>query len=99
MAHDTIINNKGNDLICIYCAIGQTRSSIAQVVKILTDYRAMDYTIVVAASAAEPAPMQYIAPYAACAMGEYFRDNKKHALGIYDDLPKHAASYRDIWLL
>jgi F-type H+/Na+-transporting ATPase subunit alpha len=96
---DTIINNKGNDLICIYCAIGQKRSSIAQVVKILQDNGAMDYTIVVAASASEPAPMQYIAPYAACAMGEYFRDSKRHALCIYDDLSKHAASYREISLL
>src|SRR6201981_1257758 len=99
VALDTIINNKGNDLICIYCAIGQKRSSIAQVVKILEDAGAMEYTIVVAASASEPAPMQYIAPYAACAMGEYFRDNKKHALVIYDDLSKHAASYREISLL
>ena len=99
IALDTIINNQGNDLICIYCAIGQKRSSIAQVVKILEDAGAMDYTIVVAASASEPAPMQYIAPYAACAMGEYFRDNKKHALVIYDDLSKHAASYREISLL
>ena len=80
-------------------AIGQKRSSIAQVVKILSDYGAMDYTIVVAASASEPAPMQYIAPYAACAMGEYFRDTKRHALVIYDDLSKHAASYREISLL
>src|SRR6266540_2380436 len=96
---DTIINNKGNDLVCIYCAIGQKRSSIAQVVKILSDYGAMDYTIVVAASASEPAPMQYIAPYAACAMGEFFRDNKRHALVIYDDLSKHAASYRELSLL
>jgi len=99
IAIDTIINNKGNDLICIYCAIGQKRSSIAQVVKLLSDYGAMEYTIVVAASASEPAPMQYIAPYAACAMGEYFRDNKRHALVIYDDLSKHAASYREISLL
>jgi len=99
VALDTIINNKGNDLICIYNAIGQKRSSIAQVVKILSDYGAMDYTIVVAASASEPAPMQYIAPYAACAMGEYFRDTKRHALVIYDDLSKHAASYREISLL
>ena len=99
IALDTIINNKGNDLICIYCAIGQKRSSIAQVVQILSDYGAMDYTIVVAASASEPAPMQYIAPYAACAMGEYFRDSKRHALVIYDDLSKHAASYREISLL
>ena len=99
IAIDTIINSKGNDLICIYCAVGQKRSSIAQVVKILTDYGAMDYTIVLAASASEPAPMQYIAPYAACAMGEYFRDTKRHALVIYDDLSKHAASYREISLL
>ena len=99
VALDTIINNKGNDLVCIYNAIGQKRSSIAQVVKILQDAGAMDYTIVVAASASEPAPMQYISPYAACAMGEYFRDNKKHALVIYDDLSKHAASYREISLL
>jgi len=99
VAIDTIINNKGNDLICIYNAIGQKRSSIAQVVKILEDYGAMEYTIVVAASASEPAPMQYIAPYAACAIGEYFRDSKRHALCIYDDLSKHAASYREISLL
>src|SRR6476620_8320502 len=99
IAIDTIINNKGGDLVCIYCAIGQKRSSIAQVVKILSDYGAMDYTIVVAASASEPAPMQYIAPYAACAMGEYFRDSGRHALVIYDDLSKHAASYREISLL
>src|SRR5438034_750794 len=99
IALDTIINNQGNDLICIYCAIGQKRSSIAQVVKILSDFGAMDYTIVVAASASEPAPMQYIAPYAACAMGEYFRDSKRHALCVYDDLSKHAASYREISLL
>src|SRR6185437_750165 len=73
---DTIINQKGGDMVCIYCAIGQKRSTIAQVVKVLTDAGAMDYTIVVAASATEPASLQYIAPYAACAMGEYFRDNK-----------------------
>ena len=99
MAIDTIINNKGGDLICVYCAIGQKRSSIAQVVKVLTDNGAMDYTIVVAASASESAPRQYIAPYAACAIGEYFRDNKRHALVIFDDLSKHAASYREISLL
>jgi F-type H+/Na+-transporting ATPase subunit alpha len=99
VALDTIINSRGNDLICIYNAIGQKRSSIAQVVKILTDAGAMEYTIVVAASASEPAPMQYISPYAACAMGEYFRDTKRHALVIYDDLSKHAASYREISLL
>ncbi len=96
---DTIVNSRGSDLICIYCAIGQKRSSIAQVVKTLTDYGAMEYTIVVAASASEPAPLQYLAPYAATAMGEYFRDNGKHALCIYDDLSKHAASYREISLL
>jgi F-type H+/Na+-transporting ATPase subunit alpha len=99
VALDTIINSKGKDLICIYCAIGQKRSSIAQVVQILEDYGAMEYTIVVAASASEPAPMQYIAPYAATAMGEYFRDSKRHALLIYDDLSKHAAAYREISLL
>jgi F-type H+-transporting ATPase subunit alpha len=99
VALDTIINSRGNDLICIYNAIGQKRSSIAQVVKILSDAGAMEYTIVVAASASEPAPMQYISPYAACAMGEYFRDTKRHALVIYDDLSKHAASYREISLL
>jgi F-type H+-transporting ATPase subunit alpha len=99
VALDTIINSKGNDLICIYNAIGQKRSSIAQVVKILEDAGAMEYTIVVAASASEPAPMQYISPYAATAIGEYFRDTKRHALVIYDDLSKHAASYREISLL
>jgi F-type H+-transporting ATPase subunit alpha len=96
---DAIINNKGGDLICIYCAIGQKRSSVAQVVKILEDAGAMDYSIVVAATASEPAPMQYIAPYAACAMGEYFRDTKRHAVTFYDDLSKHAAAYREISLL
>jgi len=96
---DTIINQKGNDMICIYCAIGQKRSTIAQVVKVLTDAGAMDYTIVVASSAAEPASLQYIAPYAACAMGEYFRDNKLHAVTFYDDLSKHAQAYREISLL
>ena len=99
VALDTIINSKGRDLICIYCAIGQKRSSVAQVVKTLEDYGAMDYTIVVSASASDPAPMQYIAPYAACAMGEYFRDTKRHALCIYDDLSKHAVAYREISLL
>jgi F-type H+-transporting ATPase subunit alpha len=99
VALDTIINSKGKNLICIYCAVGQKRSSIAQVVKVLEDYGAMEYTIIVAASASEPAPMQYIAPYAATAMGEYFRDSKRHALLIYDDLSKHAAAYREISLL
>jgi len=96
---DTIINQKGGNMICIYCAIGQKRSTIAQVVKTLTDYGAMDYSIVVAASATEPATMQYIAPFAAAAMGEYFRDSKRHAICFYDDLSKHAQSYREISLL
>jgi F-type H+/Na+-transporting ATPase subunit alpha len=96
---DTILNQRGGDLICIYCAIGQKRSTIAQVIKTLTDYNAMDYTIVVAASATEPATMQYIAPFAACAMGEHFRDNKRHAICFYDDLSKHAQAYREISLL
>ncbi len=99
IALDTIINSKGKNLICIYCAIGQKRSSVAQVVKILEDAGAMEYTVVVAATASDPAPMQYIAPYAACAIGEYFRDSKRHALTIYDDLSKHAAAYREISLL
>jgi len=96
---DTIINQKGGDMICIYCAIGQKRSTIAQVVKILTDAGAMDYTIVVAASATEPATLQYIAPYAACAMGEFFRDDGRHSVCFYDDLSKHAQAYREISLL
>jgi F-type H+/Na+-transporting ATPase subunit alpha len=96
---DTILNQKGGDLICIYCAIGQKRSTIAQVVKTLTDAGAMDYTIVVASSASEPASVQYIAPYAACAMGEFFRDAKRHAITFYDDLSKHAQAYREISLL
>jgi F-type H+-transporting ATPase subunit alpha len=96
---DTILNNAKNDLICIYCAIGQKRSSIAQVVQTLTEAGAMGHTIIVAASASEPAPMLYLAPYAACAMGEYFRDNGKHALVMYDDLSKHAMAYREISLL
>jgi F-type H+/Na+-transporting ATPase subunit alpha len=96
---DTIINNEKNDLICIYCAIGQKRSSIAQVVQTLTEAGAMGHTIVVAASASEPAPMLYLAPYAACALGEYFRDSGRHALVMYDDLSKHAVAYREISLL
>ena len=96
---DTIINQKGGDVFCIYVAIGQKRSTVAQVVKTLEDFGAMDYTIVVAATASDPAPMQYIAPYAGCAMGEYFRDSKRHAVCFYDDLSKHAASYREISLL
>ena len=96
---DTIINSAKNNLICIYCAIGQKRSSVAQVVQTLEEYGAMAYTIVVAATASEPAPMQYLAPFAATAIGEYFRDNGMHALVMYDDLSKHAASYREISLL
>ena len=96
---DTIINSAKNDLICIYCAVGQKRSSVAQVVQTLTDHGAMAYTVVVAATASEPAPMLYIAPFAACAIGEYFRDKGKHALIIYDDLSKHAVAYRELSLL
>jgi F-type H+-transporting ATPase subunit alpha len=99
VAVDTIINQKGNGVIAIYVAIGQKRSTVAQVVKTLQDFGAMDHSIVVSATASEPAPMLYLAPYAGCAMGEYFRDNGKHAVCIYDDLSKHAASYREISLL
>jgi F-type H+/Na+-transporting ATPase subunit alpha len=99
IALDAIINQKGGDMICIYVAIGQKRSTVAQVVKTLEDHGAMDYTIVVSASASDPAPMQYIAPFAGCAMGEYFRDTGRHALCVYDDLSKHAAAYREISLL
>ena len=99
IALDTIINQKGGDMICIYVAIGQKRSTVAQVVKTLEDHGAMEYTMVVSASASDPAPMQYIAPFCGCAMGEFFRDSKKHALCIYDDLSKHAAAYREISLL
>jgi F-type H+/Na+-transporting ATPase subunit alpha len=99
VALDTIINQKGGDLICIYVAIGQKRSTVAQVVKTLEEFGAMEYSIVVAATASDPAPMQYIAPYAGCAIGEFFRDRGRHALCIYDDLSKHAAAYREISLL
>ncbi len=99
IALDTIINQKGGDMICIYVAIGQKRSTVAQVVKTLADHGAMEYTIVVVASASDPAPMQYLAPFAGCAIGEYFRDSKRHALCVYDDLSKHAAAYREISLL
>src|SRR5580658_2785663 len=99
IALDTIINSAKNNLICIYCAIGQKRSSVAQVVQTLNEYGAMDYTIVVAATASEPAPMLYLAPYAATAIAEYFRDKGKHALIIYDDLSKHAVAYRELSLL
>jgi F-type H+-transporting ATPase subunit alpha len=99
IALDTIINQKGGNMICIYVAIGQKRSTVAQVVKTLEDAGAMAYTIVVAATASDPAPMQYIAPFSGCAMGEFFRDSGRHALCIYDDLSKHAAAYREISLL
>jgi F-type H+/Na+-transporting ATPase subunit alpha len=99
VAIDTIINQKDSGVICIYVAIGQKNSTIAQVVKTLTEYDAMRYTIVVAAPASDPAPMLYLAPYAGCAIGEFFRDNGQHALTIYDDLSKHAAAYRDISLV
>ncbi|HPW16947.1 MAG TPA: F0F1 ATP synthase subunit alpha [Candidatus Aminicenantes bacterium] len=96
---DTILNLKGSDVVCIYVAIGQKASTIAQIVKTLEDFGAMDYTIVVASSASDPSPLQYLAPYAGCAIGEHFRDNKGHALAVYDDLSKHAAAYREISLL
>ena len=99
VAIDAIINQKGGDVIAVYVAIGQKRSTIAQVVKTLEEHGAMDYTVVVAASASDPAPLQFLAPYSGCAIGEYFRDSGKHALCIYDDLSKHAASYREISLL
>jgi F-type H+-transporting ATPase subunit alpha len=96
---DTIINQKGGDLICIYVAIGQKKSTVVSVVETLQKAGAMDYTIVVSATASDPAPMQFVAPYAGCAMGEYFRDNGRHALIIYDDLSKHAVAYRQVSLL
>ena len=99
VAVDAIINQKGGDVICVYVAIGQKRSTVAQVVKTLEDNGAMEHTIVVSASASEPAPLQFIAPYAGCAMGEYFLYNGQHALVIYDDLSKQAASYREVSLL
>ena len=96
---DTILNQQGQDVYCFYVAIGQKRSTVAQVVKVLEDAGAMKYTTVVVASASEPAPLQYIAPYAGVTMGEYFRDSRRHALCIYDDLSKHAAAYRQLSLL
>jgi F-type H+-transporting ATPase subunit alpha len=99
IAVDTIINQKGQDVYCIYVAIGQKSSTIAKVVDALRRYGAMDYTIVVAAAAEDPTPLQYLAPYAGCAMGEYFRDKGEDALIIYDDLSKHAVAYREISLL
>jgi F-type H+/Na+-transporting ATPase subunit alpha len=99
VAMDTIINQKGGDVVCIYVAIGQKRSTVAQVVSKLTEHGAMDYTIVVASTASEPAPLQYLAPYTGVTMGEYFRDSGKHALIIYDDLSKQAVAYRQLSLL
>jgi F-type H+/Na+-transporting ATPase subunit alpha len=99
IALDTIINQRGGDVICIYVAIGQKRSTVAQVIKTLEHYDAMKYSIVVAATSSDPAPMQYLAPYSGCAIGEFFRDSGRHALCIYDDLSKHAVSYREISLL
>jgi F-type H+/Na+-transporting ATPase subunit alpha len=99
IAVDTIINQKDSGVVCIYCAIGQKQSTIAQVVRTLEEADAMRYTIVVAAAAADPAPLLYISPYSACAMGEFFRDSGRHALCIYDDLSKHAQAYREISLL
>jgi F-type H+-transporting ATPase subunit alpha len=99
VAVDTIINQKGKSVICVYVAIGQKKSTVAQVVRTLEENSAMDYTIVVNASASDPAPMQYLAPYGGCAMAEYFLYNGQHALIIYDDLSKHAAAYREISLL
>jgi F-type H+-transporting ATPase subunit alpha len=99
VAVDTIINQRGKDVVCIYNAIGQKQSTIAQVVKTLEDADALSYSIIVAAAASDPAPLLYISPYSACAMGEYFRDGKRHALCVYDDLSKHAQAYREISLL
>jgi F-type H+/Na+-transporting ATPase subunit alpha len=99
VAVDTIINQKGKDVVCIYNAIGQKQSTIAQVVRTLDEAGAMEYTIVVAAAASDPAPLLYISPYSACAMGEFFRDTGRHALCVYDDLSKHAQAYREISLL
>jgi len=96
---DTILSQKTTGVICIYVAIGQKNSTVAQFIKTLEDFGAMDYTTVVASSASDPSPLQYLAPYSGCAVGEYFRDNGRHALVIYDDLSKHAAAYREISLL
>src|SRR5579875_1172105 len=99
VALDTIINQRGQDMHCIYVAIGQKRSTVAQVVERLSRHGAMEYTTVVAATASEAAPLQFIAPYSGCAIGEYYRDSGKHALVIYDDLSKHAQAYRQLSLL
>src|SRR5579875_3415221 len=99
IAIDTIINQRGQNVYCFYVAIGQKRSTVAQVVEKLNRYGAMEYTTVVAATASEAAPLQFIAPYSGCAMGEYYRDNGRHALLVYDDLSKHAQAYRQLSLL
>ncbi|EAI3905962.1 MULTISPECIES: F0F1 ATP synthase subunit alpha [Campylobacter] len=99
VAIDTIISQKGKDVICIYVAIGQKQSTVAQVVKKLEEYGAMDYSIVVNAGASDPAALQYLAPYTGVTMGEYFRDNSRHALIVYDDLSKHAVAYREMSLI
>ena len=99
VAVDAIINQKGTGVVCVYNAVGQKQSTVAQVVRTLEEFGAMEYTIVVAATASDPAPMLYIAPYSACAIGEYFRDSGRHALVVYDDLSKHAQAYREISLL
>ncbi|MBZ0159882.1 MAG: F0F1 ATP synthase subunit alpha, partial [bacterium] len=99
VAIDAIINQKGKDVFCVYVAVGQKRSTVAQVVKTLEEAGAMAYTTVVAATASELAPLQYIAPYAGCAIGEYFRDSGRHSLCVYDDLSKHAQAYRQLSLL
>ena len=99
VALDAIINQKGLDVICIYNAIGQKQSTIAQVVRTLENEGAMEYTIVVAAAASDPAPFLYISPYSACTIGEHFRDTGRHAVCVYDDLSKHAQAYREISLL
>ena len=96
---DTIINQKNTDVVCIYVAIGQKESTVAQLVKVLEDNGAMDYTIVVSATASDPAPLQFLAPYSGCALGEYYRDSGRHAVCFYDDLSKHAQAYRQLSLL
>ena len=99
LAVDTIINQKGAGVYCFYIAIGQKRSTVARVVDVLRKYGAMDYTTVIAATASDPAPLQYIAPYTGCSMAEFFRDTGRHSLCIYDDLSKHAQAYRQLSLL
>ena len=99
VAIDTIINQKGQNVICIYVAVGQKRSTVAQVIKTLEEHGAMEYTIIVSATASDPAPLQFIAPYAGCTTGEHFRDSGRHALIVYDDLSKHATAYRQLSLL